>query len=255
MTHSIKEKRIVSIVARKDAIALAPYLEEEIGAESITANTRHIYIWLMNQTEAEVNKLKDTGIYVENESTSIKYQAALNDVPPYLAARESKEKVTLDTALALAKQFYVMSDALETIDTHPQADDKAFEDAARIKAEENGMPYPDEMDKTPATDPIKAADMYDDPDPNNEGYEGYEGYEHEVEKNNISNERNALIDRILTAGKVLGQETRAAVDQVIAKAETTYPGKTSLNQLSIEELHKLIDFMDNAILSLDTAKS
>ena len=257
MTQSRKQKRIVSIVARKGAIALAPYLDEEIGAESITANTRRIYIWLVNQADAEVVRLTEAGVFAENDSISIKYQAALNDVPPYLAVRQSGHKITVDIALALAEQLYGISDALETIDTLPKTDDKAFEDAARIKAEENGMPYPpedpDEADNTPAADPIETADAQAGPDAD----DSYDGYNRMAEEryDRIAEERGMLIKRIIEAGKILGQGTRAEIDQAITNAETTYPGKNSLNQLSIEELHVLINSMDTAILSRDAAKS
>lgn len=253
VTQSKKNKRIVSIVARNGAIALAPYLDTEDGIDALEHSSQQIYAWLVNSTENEVRSLSEAGKFADYETISIKYQAAVNALPLYMQANPPSAKVSVNGALRLAERFYRISDDIENAETLAEAE-AAFEEAARTRAEQTGMPYPNAADdlypgptedhaaeEPPAhdADPIEAADAAEGQAPAHSP---------------MANERQSLIARMTEAGDALGYDA-VRIDEMIAGAETTYPGKSSVAELSNDELAVLVNSMDTAILRRDTAKT
>ena len=249
VTQSKKNKRIVSIVARNGAIALAPYLDTEDGMDALEQSSRQIYAWLVNSTKTEVRSLSETGRFADHETISIKYQAAINALPLHMQASPPTKKISVGDALRLAERFYRISDDIENTESPAEAD-AAFEEAARTRAEQTGMPYPDaagdlypdKADEEPPAqdaDPIEAADAAEGQAPAHSP---------------MANERQSLTVRMTKAGDALGYDA-ARIDEMIAGAETTYPGKSSVAELSNDELAVLVKSMEVAILRRDTAET
>lgn len=253
MTQSKKNKRIVSIVARNGALALAPYLDTENDMDALERSSRQIYAWLVNSTETEVRSLSETGRFADHETISIKYQAAVNALPLHMQASPPSKKISVSDALRLAERFYRISDDIENTESPAEAD-AAFEEAARTRAEQTGMPYPnaaDDLYPGPAEEQAAEEPPTQDADP----IEAADAAEGQAPAHSpMANERQSLIARMTEAGDILGYDA-ARIDEMIASAETTYPGKSSVAELSNDELALLVNSMDAAILRRDTAET
>ena len=146
LVESKKQKRIVSIVARKNAIVIANRVLGDASPATIRKTATDCYWWMRNREKDEVQREMDLGHFTNPEAISIKLQAALNDASLLLENSAPKEGRTLRDVLRMAEELYRISDELENATDEPTG--TTFEEAARVRAEQTGMPYPTPSEQT-----------------------------------------------------------------------------------------------------------
>lgn len=268
LVESKKQKRIVSIVARKNAIVIANRVLDDASPATIRKTTKDCYWWMRNREKDEVQRELDLGRFINPEAISIKLQAALNDASLLLENSDCGEGRTLQDVLRIAEELYRISDELENATDDPNG--AKLDEAARIRADQTGMPYPTpEEEASPEPDPAaedKAAPQPTDqpgtPPVENADIDPSQGDQRTQEAVNdlydgfdpAAEERAELIAHIEESGTKLGFD-RSALDKVIADADSTYPGKRRVDELNMSELRGMRDRMDAAILRQATAES
>ena len=254
MIYTRKQKRIITVVARKNAIAITPFLKDrESSLTDIRQTTNDLFQWLTSAIEREIERLKADGQYADIEPVSIKYEAALNDIPDFLRAAQAEQIFELSNLLELAEQLYRISDNLEYRPASGEQDN-SFDEAAQVRSEQTGIPMTSNEDLASDLYPQQAEDS-DTPQTTGTDSEREAAAQAYNDYHPEASERAEVIEKVEETGALLGFKTRKALDEVVAKANDTYPGKSALDELSTEQLRKMHYQMDAALLRREAASS